>query len=176
MGKLLLLGSANSNSGSSSSAFQFTNISGSYTDLLLLGSLRGTSAVQIVSATLTINNITSNSYAAQEVETLGSSMGSSNISNAPSITFNIPGGSATSTSFSNSLIYIPNYTMTNQSRILELETHAIPSSTMSQASRGFASWYMSANTDAITRVDVYVSAGFIAQYSTLYLYAVNWTP
>lgn len=175
MGKLLLIASANTNSGDSSISMQFTNITNTYTDLLLLGSLRGTNGSIALNARVYLNNQQSAVYSGQRIQTSGTTMSSSQLTSQSQSQFNIPGSNSVSTHWSNTFIYIPNYKNTIQERTFSIDSQAIPTSNSTSRSVSISSWRY-ANSSATTQIDVFVEAGQIAQYSTLYLYGVDWTP
>lgn len=174
MGSLQFIASANANSGNRASAFTFDNISTNFTDLILFASMRSTDGSQSSEVTLYFNNSqTANTYAIQSVSGLNVTVSRQSFSNTQlQAWINANSGSGC---FGSPYIYIPNYRSTNWNKAVSIESNSTTTLanfnnyTISQAGE----WL---NTSAITRIDMYVTAGQIAQYSDIYLYGINWTP
>jgi hypothetical protein len=98
--------------GSNSSSIEFTSIPGTYTDLIVVASLRGDQAGGNVyhGTVLQFNSSTSN-YSSRELGSSGSGVSSTsrNVVGNGMYVGNANGDSATASTFSSLEIYIPNY-------------------------------------------------------------------
>lgn len=147
------------------SSIDYTSISGSFTDLMLVLSARSTGASWQGSG-LKFNGSTSSIYTFRRLE--GSGSGTSSDSNT--LDFlpigSIPGLTQTSNTFSNQVIYIPNYAgATNKS--VSVDTVAENNATQAYQQL-IAGVY--ASTTAITSIKLEAS---FAQYSTASLYGIK---
>lgn len=145
-------------------SIDFTSIPGTYTDLVLVASLREATGTQWTS------NILFNGVATNQSERYLRGNGASAISNSQSVIQTIDNGSdATSNTFNNQIVYIPNYAgSTNKSVSSESvgETNATTAYSRISASL----W---SSTAAITSITIKVSNSTnFAQYSTASLYGV----
>ncbi len=159
---------ASSTVGSGGAAeIEFTSIPSTYTDLALYVSLRDNGANIYSLAFVKFNNSTSN-LSSRGLEGNGAAV--SSYVNSTTIYINSANGaSSTSNSFSNSLIYIPNYAgSTNKSVSVDgvMENNA----TTAYASLQAGLW---SNSAAINQVTLYSTTGNWVQYSTAYLYGVK---
>jgi len=157
---------ASSTLGSAQANISLTSIPSTYTDLCLKFSLRTNGIYVVDNMAITFNNSTS-SYSLKRLRGNGSSVASA----SPSYTETAvgTGDAATSSTFGNGEIYIPNYAgSTNKSYSVDSVTE----------NNGTEAWqYMTAglwsNTAAITSVKLVAASGTILQYSTAYLYGVK---
>ena len=146
----------------------FTSIPATYTDLLLKISMRDDRAgVTANSATLSFNGSTSN-FTFRVLEGNGATAGSGNGSTG---VFGIStSASATSNTFANCEIYIPNYTSANN------KSFSVDTVTENNATTSFSDLFANlwSQTAAITSITLTpsASANFV-QYSTAYLYGIS---
>jgi hypothetical protein len=146
------------------STIDFTSIPSTYTDLLVSTSLRITAAGG--GTNITFNSNTSN-YTNRYIQGDGTSATSGNnfqrFSEVPNYS------TYTSSTFSNSQIYIPNYTSSNNK--------SYSSDTANENNATQAYMYLIAglwsNTSAITSIQLSPSSGDFVQYSTAYLYGIS---
>jgi hypothetical protein len=147
----------------------FTSIPSTYTDLKIVASLRDTATGSTgYGFSLVFNNdLTGARYSGRYLLGNGANASSGTVSDY-STSYTYVGGAATSNTFSNTEIYIPNYAGSTQ------KSHAIDSVTENNATTAFADmWAKLYNqTTAISQIDLY-SSGTFAQYSTAYLYGIK---
>jgi len=158
-------------------AFDFTSIPGTYTDLLLKWSARQDLSAVAASDFIYINGLQS-SYSGRWVEGNGPTQPSS-YSYTGNFTYaNAEGNGAntTASTFANAEIYIPNYTVSSNKSMLS-ESVMENVSTNAYIVLGVNLW---SNTSAITRVTISTSATNVTggaqkfvQYSTAYLYGIK---
>lgn len=148
---------------------EFTSIPGTYTDLVVLHSLRGESAGPH-NVKLNLNGSTS-TMKMRSVESNGVSVGS-DTSTTQMYVGVCPGSTQTASTFSNSLIYIPNYASANNKSSSGDGASEANSSSASQAYLNLNANLWS-NTNAITTITLALSSGNIAQYSTATLYGIK---
>ena len=144
-----------------------TSIPATYTDIVILGSLRtdGNSA----GATATVNNSTSG-YTTRRLYSDGATPASdSYLTSGVSLAGGADASSYTANTFSNFLIYIPNYASSNYKSISSDVVSESNSSGIYQ-SLNASLW---SNTSAITSVKLTPDAGSLVQYSTAYLYGIS---
>jgi hypothetical protein len=148
-------------------SIDFNGISGSYTDLLLVYSLRDNRADYTSIVALTINGVTTNRV--WRNLTGGSGTPSSN-NGATYWIGSINGASATANTFANGQTYIPNYSgSTNKS--ISSDTVTETNGTQSENSIWTNLW---SQTSAITSLSLACPlATAFAQYSTASLYGIN---
>ena len=160
-----LIASSTVGSGGSAS-IDFNSIPSTYTDLCLLLSLRdGTYAGTFSTVYFTFNNDStsrSDRYLYGNGSATGS--GSGSLMRIP----NIPGTSATASTFANAVLYIPNYAGSNYK---SSSVDVVPENNATATFMSFDANLWS-NTAAINRV-TFTSDGNFAQYSTAYLYGVK---
>jgi len=151
---------------------EFTSIPATYTDLAIKMSGRGTTNVGGTDhwrdISIGFNGAGSNvSITNRQLYGLGNSAGSTT-STTPSAGA-ITGNDATVSTFSNSDIYIPNYTSSNnKSYSIDIVTEDNQTRSLVVLIAGLWS-----NTAAITSVTFYPASGNFAQYSTAYLYGIS---
>lgn len=148
----------------------FSSIPQTATDLLITGSARvSTSAIQ-ESLFLYLNSSSAAQYSSRRLVGNGTSAGSGSTSstNQADIVYGAVGSTATSNTFSNFSIYIPNYTgSTNKSYTMDVVTENNSSESYQQITAGI--W---ANTSAISSFTIN-SAATLLQNSTFSLYTIT---
>jgi hypothetical protein len=154
------------------STIDFTSISSGFTDLCLKLSLRTANAAAYNSASVTFNG-SSSGYS--EINLYGNSTGTVSLSNSGAQIDYLwaDAASATSSTFGNAEIYIPNYAgSTNKSVSFDISTEN-NATTTNASFVGFMTALWS-NTAAINRVTITAgSSSTFAQYSTAYLYGIK---
>ena len=151
-------------------AFDFTSIPATYTDLVLKFSLRTDNASNYLSAQVTFNGSTSG-YSYRMVYGLGSGAPTSANGSGSYIDWSAygTGSTATSSTFGNGEIYIPNYAgSTNKS----ISADSVSENNATQAIAALTAGLWS-NTAAINRITLTGNSGNLMQYSTAYLYGVS---
>lgn len=152
-----------------SSTIEFTGIPATYTDLLVFYSLRSDRAAQVNSSgRISFNGITTN-FNFRQIIGNGSTVGTSETGTGALIY--CPASTATSSTFGNSYVYIPNYAgSTNKPYFVDFtaETNAV-----NIDGQGFTAGLWS-NTSAITaiRITEANSANFV-QHSSATLYGIK---
>jgi hypothetical protein len=166
---MTLIASSTVGSGGSS-AFDFTSIPSTYTDLLIKVSGRINVAAVDAHIYLTFNNDSSNSYSMRLVRGNGSAASSYSETSETSMNFyaTINGNSTTSNTFSNTEIYIPNYAG-SAAKSVSLDAVQENNATTAWANLFAGRW---SGTSAITSVKLTGSASYM-QYSTAYLYGIK---
>jgi hypothetical protein len=101
------------------SSITFSNIPQGYTDLCLLLSLRSSSASGDSNCFVYFNGVTGTSYQTRRLLGSGSAASSDTFSSYPwvQVADKIPNSTFTASTFANVLMYIPNYTSTNNKSI-----------------------------------------------------------
>ena len=152
--------------GSSTSTIDFTNIPSTYTDLCIKFSIRGGSNNYYVR----FNGNTAASYSLKAIRGDGATV-DSYFSGSSQTEIYFQGATSTSmtaNTFSNSELYIPNYTSSNY-KSCSFDTVGENNATTAYSQLVAGLW---SNTAAITQVTVACGAG-LAQYSTATLYGVT---
>jgi hypothetical protein len=148
---------------------EFTSIPATYTDLLAVFSVRTDAANVKRAFELRVNSGTSN----QSSKTLygdGSSASSSDYGSAIYNNHTIPGANATSSTFSNISVYIPNYASSNNKSI---SIDGVGENNATEAGTAFSAG-LYANSSAVTSILVLPeSTGSFVQYSTATLYGIK---
>ena len=144
----------------------FTSIPSTYTDLVLLTSIR-TSSTPSGAVTISFNG-SSASMTTRAIYGNGSSTASYSASNSLGGLVNI--STTTSSTFANSQLYIPNYAgSTNKSSSMD----GVSENNATGANQ-FLNANLWSNTAAITSITLTPEGGDnVAQYSTAYLYGVS---
>ena len=145
----------------------FSSISADYTDLLINCSARCDFATEGEVLYISLNTSTSN-FSAIYLQGSGSAAASGSLARFGA---NYPGSTATSNTFGNSQIYIPNYTSANA------KSYSTDTVTENNASTAYATliaglWNPSSQA-AINRIDLTAANGTIVQYSSFYLYGIS---
>jgi hypothetical protein len=149
---------------------EFTSIPATYTDLVVLTSLRGTASAVSVSGQLQFNSSTSG-YGLKYLTGSGTSASSGDFGATTSLIYlgDIPAATGTTSTFANVLVYVPNYAGSNNKSIsvdgVEERNNAAAYATLVAAK-----WD---NASAITSVKLYPSSANWVQYSTAYLYGIS---
>jgi hypothetical protein len=153
------------------STIDFTSIPQTYDDIVVFASLRDTNAGGVNAALdggIKLNDATTN-YSWLRLIGDGSVASSVAGTDPYILGFVHPGGNATSGTFGNYQIYIPNYkTSANKS----VSFNGVSEN---NGSKAYASFYAGlwANSAAITKVSIITTATAFAQYSTATLYGIN---
>lgn len=150
-------------------SIDFTSIPGTYTDLMVVLSARGSVSAVADEMLLTFNSSASG-YSARDLYGNGSSAASSSSSGAAFIAkIWMPLATATSNTFGSAQIYIPNYAgATNKS--ISSDSAAETNATTTYANIMAGLW---ANTSAITSITIKFGSGNIVQYSSATLYGIK---
>ena len=146
---------------------EFTSIPATYTDLLVKVSARSTDG-SWQGMYMRLNGATTN-YSSIYLDGTGSSVGSGVITSTGLYVSTIGGTNATSSTFTNSEIYIPNYTSSNN-KSLSADGSAENNAIAAYLNLIANLWSDSA---AITSILLYSAAGNIAEYSTATLYGIK---
>ena len=149
---------------------EFTSIPATYTDLVVLFSLRTTRSFAYDDPVVQFNSNSSN-YSYTVLQGTGSAVTSYRASSTSFIYLGeCNGDTSTASTFSNQTMYIPNYTSSNN------KTVSVTSSMENNAAAAYSDaiaglW---ANSAAITSLKIYsASAANLKQYSTAYLYGIS---
>ena len=144
---------------------EFTSIPQTYTDLLLVSSLRGSQNGATL-AGLALNGSTA-SFTGRYI--YGDGQSTVSLSDGGNVVNYATGISVTANAFTNAYSYIPNYTSSNYK--------SISSDVVLEQNQSTNAMFLSAtlwsNTAAITSLSLNVSAGTFAQYSTATLYGIK---
>lgn len=148
----------------------FTSIPNTYTDLVILLSGRTTQNNIYGSMKVQFNNATTN-YSGKELYGSGSTAASVSRSNTDSGLYigNLNGNTSTSNSFSNFILYIPNYAGSNYKSV-SMDGVQENNATEAYAQLTAGLW---SDTAAITSVKFSWSGENLMQYSTAYLYGIK---
>jgi len=150
-------------------AITFSSIPQTYTDLRIVTSCRSTASAVAVSKQIKFNGSSSN-LSSRRLFGSGSSTTSDSFASNLYIGI-IPGATATASTFSNDLIYIPNYTgSTNKS----VSADSVSENNATEAYQALFAGLWS-NTAAITSIELSLVSGNFAQYSTATLYGISKT-
>jgi hypothetical protein len=159
-------------SSGTTSVFTLSSIPSTYTDLLIVGSIRTSRANSDPGADFQMTfNSSAVSYARRSLEGTGSSTGSTTGGSTYIDGLLNDSSFATANTFGSWQIYIPNYASTTTNKTVSIETVTETNAAQSFARLVAGSW---ANTAAITRIDLTDgnSATFMAG-STISLYGIN---
>jgi len=146
----------------------FSSIPATYTDLCITFSLRDNVAGVNNNILLTINGSTSG-YSERSLYGDGSAVASASRSNVNIGLFYSASANATSNTFANGSIYIPNYAGSNNKSI-SIDVVTENNATTAYAVFNAALWSDSA---AITSLKLAANGASFVQYSTAYLYGVK---
>lgn len=166
-------------SSGSIAAIEFTSISGSYKDLLIKASLRGTNGDSNFALQVRFND----SSATSQYYTEG--MSGSQSGNISSGVIGVSGQSGlsylytgnptanpqSSTAFSNLEIYIADYASTSRSKVYVEEVHGTGDTNANIFQQLFCGIW--ANNSAITKISMYNEYGSFSQYTTATLYGIS---
>jgi hypothetical protein len=144
----------------------FSSIASTYTDLLLVSSLRSNGSFTNQDLVLTFNGSSAN---LSQIFLIGT--GSVLIGSGSTDFFGgtVNGATSTADTFSNNSVYIPNYTNTtaNKSGSIDGVRENNATNTSTYLGAGLRS-----NTAAITSITLGLSSDNFVQYSTAYLYGI----
>ena len=155
-------------------SIEFTSIPGTYTDLCVLLSARGARATVSTPAIINFNSSTSN-LSSRRLFGNGSTASSDTPTPNVVLFFNINDSTATASTFSSSMIYVPNYAGSNAKSVsIDAVTENNATSAQAQLSAGL--WN---DTSAITSFKITATAGdFVTlssfdEHSTATLYGIK---
>jgi hypothetical protein len=150
------------------SSISFTNIPPTFTDLVVMCSLRNETNGTAQSGWVKFNG-SSTGYAHKYLGGDGASAGSAGDASATRIYIGqVDGATATANTFANVSIYIPNYTSANYKSV-SIDGVQETNDTTAYATLSAGLW---SNTDAITSISLETTAGNYVQYSSASLYGV----
>jgi hypothetical protein len=154
--------------GSAQASIEFTSIPQTFTDLVLVLSLRNTNANVDGEGYLRFNS-SSSGWSAKNLEGTGSSVSSFNGDPGVFYRLNLVGANATASTFANAQIYIPNYAGSNNKSI-SVDNVTENNATGAKAGIKAGLW---SNTSAITSIQISTegSTNYV-QYSSATLYGV----
>lgn len=147
------------------STIQFNNVPQTYTDLMIVSSLRGNQAGATF-AYITLNGLTSG-FNSRYIYSDGQSS-ASGTDGGRAVNY-ATGTSVTANAFSSAYLYISNYTSSNNKPI-SIDT-VLEQNQSNNAM--FLSAMLWANTSPITTISLDVSTGLFAQYSSATLYGIR---
>lgn len=152
------------------SSIDFTSIPGTYTDLLVQFSTRGSNASVYIDTWIRVNGSSSGYLGKMVYSTTGTTTASATDSSGTQLSWGLSvAASATANTFSNGQIYIPNYAgSTNKTFSIEESGENNATAAEQQVVAGIWS-----NTAAVTQVSLIPSTGTFVQYSTASLYGIN---
>jgi len=156
-----------------SSTIDFTGISSSFTDLLIVHALRSTStAGPAVGASITFNG-SSSGYSERILYNNGSGGAASGSRSGSFLEWAglINSGLSTANTFSNAQLYIPNYAITAAKQIAAESAQEGQTTTAGYWNHYVTTGYWS-GTAAINQVTFTSSAGIFAQYSSITIYGI----
>lgn len=166
---MTLIASSTVGSGGAAS-IDFTSIANTYTDLLLKFSTRDTTTGSNWSGVRVEFNSSASNFSGRILYGTGSAAASQTNSGTPD--GNVVGYSnsnaATSSTFGNGELYIPNYAGSNNKSI-SIDVVSETNATGALASLGASLWSI---TSAITSLSLKPYSGTFVQYSTAYLYGI----
>lgn len=150
----------------------FSSIPSTYTDLILKLSLRGSYSVVAYSMSMRFNSDTGNNYTLRSLYGDGSAAGSEVSSGISYLPVLINGNSATSSTFGNAEVYIPNYGGSTQKSI-SADAVSESNATTTYAYLHAGIW---TGTSAITSITLNALSSYVFnQYSTATLYGISKT-
>jgi len=151
------------------SSIDFNSIPQTYTDLLLKVSLRNAAADTWDNADLSFNGTTTG-YTNQQVRANGTTVTAARSTTQPAVNYwHVVSNNATSSTFGNAEIYIPNYTLTVSKAVgIDSVTENNATSAASTLTSGLLS-----NTAAITSIKLQGNGSNFLIYSTAYLYGIK---
>ena len=150
------------------SSIDFTSIPSTYTDLCLKVSVRSSVAAVYDNLLVKINSVTT-SQSNRSILGVGSGTPSS-VSDTPIYGLMVVGANATSTTFSNVDIYIPNYASSTTNKSLSID--GVTENNATAAGATLIAGLYASNT-AVSSIVLAPNSGTFSQYSTAYLYGVK---
>jgi hypothetical protein len=168
MASYILIATTTVGSGGAAS-IDFTGIPQTYTDLLLVGSCRTSSAVHYETNRMKINGSSSNMTS---VNLYGAGGGVGTVGAITSYLFigYIGGSAATANTFNTQYTYIPNYTSSSYKSVSS-DSHMENNHAVNYA-MGFSSGLWS-QTAAITSLGIYPESGSWVEFSSASLYGIK---
>jgi hypothetical protein len=149
------------------STINFSSIPAIYTDLTIVNSVRTSRSAIHESLLLSFNGATSNST---NKRVYGTGGGATSTTDTLMYGGQAAGATATSSTFGNSIVYIPNYAGSNNKSSIEYATSE-NNATGSQMNINGNLWSSSVAINQITLTPE--NGGTIQQYSTAYLYGIK---
>lgn len=150
------------------STIDFTSIPSTYTDLCVKYSTRSSSVLKYGTVQIRFNGATTQ-YSWRSLEGTGSTVYSESVTPAYLIGGQGSGNGATSNTFGNGEIYVPNYAgSTNKS----VSANGVSENNGTEAYATLVANLWS-NTSAITSITLYPDSGTWLQYSTATLYGIS---
>lgn len=161
-----LIASSTVGSGGASS-IDFTSIPNTYTDLMIMYSLRAANAGIYADTSITFTGATGSG--GKSLYSLGTTVGSFSPTGSQNFYGESVGNNATASTFSNGTFYIPNYTSTTNKSLSGdgVGENNGSSSIMVLTAGGYTS------SGAITAASLTVPGTTFLQYSTAYLYGIK---
>jgi hypothetical protein len=166
-----LIATTTVDSPSGASSIDFTSIPQTYTDLLLVMSMRTSRASVADYAAVSFNSSTS-SFSLRVLSGSGSAVSSASYTSSPDsrIAGQVVGNSSTASVFSSGSLYIPNYTSSNN-KSYSFDAARENNTTASELGFGAGLW---SNTAAITSIGITSwGSATIQQYSSISLYGIK---
>lgn len=151
------------------STITFSSIPSTYTDLVILSSLRDTNAIVGNAGIRVIFNGSGSGFSTRWIYGNGTTVLSTTDSGGWIRVGQVPGANATANTFSNDYIYIPNYTSSNN-KSLSADSVMENNATESYMTLTAGLW---SNTAVITQVQLQSNSTAWAQYSSATLYGIK---
>ena len=152
---------------------EFTSIPSTYTDLVLLLSLRSNRSAQRSGIGILFNNSTS-SYQYRRLYASGSTVGSDTDNTIGAVyAGEMNAASSTGSTFSNNFIYVPNYASSNNKSVSSDTGQETNDDTNNRLSLIANLWSNSSAITSIKLFDVDSSSALLIQHSTAYLYGIS---
>lgn len=167
------IGSAVTVGSGGAASIDFTSIPSTYTDLVLKLCGRGTSAQINAEVRMILNGSTATNYSWRQIQGNSSSATSASSSSQAYVRVGyVPDTSATSNTFNNLEIYIPNYA---GSTAKSLSSDSVQENNSGAAGEALMQLFAGlwSLTSAVNQVTFSLSAGNFAQHTTAYLYGVS---
>lgn len=163
---MTLISSATVGSGGAAS-IDFTSIPGTYTDLMILYSLRAANAGIYADTSITFTGATGSG--GKSLYSLGTTAGTYSPNGSQNFYGESVGNNATASTFSNGSFYIPNYTSTSNKSLSGdgVGENNGSNSIMVLTAGGYTS------SGAITAASITVPGTTFLQHSTAYLYGIK---
>ena len=152
---------------------EFTSIPATYTDLLVKVSARTDRALENDEVSVRLNANTSSVYTYISINGNGTSVGNNTETNTTRFrnVNDIPAATATSNTFGNTEIYIPNYTNTSFNKSLSFDSTGENNATLSLIGMGAG---LFGSTSAVTSITLFPRVGpNFVEHSTAYLYGIS---
>ena len=149
----------------------FSSIPATYTDLQLVVSARSSTGIYQTDCNIQVGNgsvDTGSNYTTTELTSDGAAV-ASNTFTTTNIHPPIPGLAATSSTFGNFMLYIPNYAGSTQKSI---SCDVVTENNATDAAARLAA-YLHTGTSAINIITLTAASGNFVEYSTAYLYGIS---